>query len=346
MKNDPQDIKKRKAILLTLGQVALIFVMLMLLESFDFFNFSFDFTKIQTRSYWNNTILQSVLYAIALVTGYLGAMEDGVLKNKDYSRLLDEYRSRYKIKQNSESFTPWIDNILNPRIQKEYYIRDIELKLNKLEKRVKDEYRLDFMNLLKSGKKFEEFEFCCEKSKIYAKKRLTLEALIKKDVIDEQAKSFFDYPKISPYSFTYGINAKEKYGEQYKVVDESKKYIAFGFTKKILSVILTSMFLASIFADIDGMRALNNTTAILAMIVTYTTRALSICWSYINGRFFGKFIFKKNYILVLENRNRILDQFIGWEAKHGDDNSPTKKILNYLENQNKTIEEEPKKEVN
>ena len=111
--------KNRKIALYTFLELLALLTLTMLASMWDWVNMGFSLAKIQTKEYWNNVILQSVMYSCALVLGNLLKLEKLELKNKAYDDLLSLYRTD-KLPLKDEHFVKYVMNVLNPSIKKEF----------------------------------------------------------------------------------------------------------------------------------------------------------------------------------------------------------------------------------
>lgn len=336
-KNNFAAIKKRKTAIYTLIQVVGILLLMFIGNAFDFLNLKFTFEKITTWDYWNGVIQQMLMYSIALVVGYMGRLETLVLKDTEFARLMDEYHLKYKLK--TPTFGYWVETILNPDIQKEFFKIYLEDKLHKLDNHAKDEWRKEYINLLDSGIKIDYWEFKDKKSERYIRKRLMYEEMLIDKNLEKAARAYSKYPRVSSYSFTWGLNSNDKYGAQYQVENKTGKVVALAAIRKMLSVALAAILIGAIASDVNGEQILETAAQWWALIVKYIIRCLSIAWSYATGLYMGKSVFQTQYIMVIENRNRILDQYIRWQTKSGERDTPTYKVLAYLQSQIKSDKE-------
>ena len=117
--NDYKNLKSYNNKIWTAIQLFGIIAILIIGGAFDWMNFRFDFSKLKQASYWNGVLIQVLMYSIALIIGYLGRIQKEENTNKEYEELMNLYHT-YLV-QKSESFVSFIDKVVNPKIQREYY---------------------------------------------------------------------------------------------------------------------------------------------------------------------------------------------------------------------------------
>jgi hypothetical protein len=325
---DPS-IRKRKITLYTIAEVLAILALCVIGNVFDFVNMRFAFERITTAAYWEATLQQALLYSISLILGYLYKIERCVLDDPEFARGMDQYHDRLKLK--TQSFPTYIDETLNPMIREEFYKDSIEHRLYKLERHAKDQWKLDYSHWLASKKPYEEFQFCGRRSKKYCNKRLTLEQLILKDNIASASSCFDAYPRVNAHSFTYGIHSDESKAGEWKTENTVSKDLTLIWLRKVLTVFLAAMIVGSIVADPDVTELAGEAYGWLKLLVKYAIRCGTMIMCLGTGLAMGRKIFESDYILVIENRIRILDMYVAWDVKQGSHEDPAYKILQYLQ---------------
>ena len=141
--------KNRKIALYTFLELVALFTLTMLASMWDWVNMGFSLAKIQTKAYWNEVIMNAVMYSCALILGNLLKLEKLELKDKAYYDLLHIYRTD-KLNYKDENFVSYIMNVLNPRIKKEFLKKKYENKLAILEKYSLDSFQLCYNNCKES----------------------------------------------------------------------------------------------------------------------------------------------------------------------------------------------------
>lgn len=101
--------------------------------------------------------------------------------------------------------------------------------------------------------------------------------------------------------------------------------------KKFLSVFVVALFSGSIAADPDLQQLGSDALSWARIIVKYLVRCAIIIWCLAQGFIMGRKMFNANYVLVIENRIRILDMFIQWDLKQGNHDDPARRLFQYLQ---------------
>ena len=148
--------KNRKIALYTFLELIALLALTMMASMWDWVNMGFSLSKISTKEYWNNVIIQAVMYSCALILGNLLKLEKLELKNKAYDDLLSVYR-KDKLPIKDEHFTKYIMDVLNPSIKKEFLKKKYETKLARLEKYSLDSFQLAYNMATEHEEGFEEY---------------------------------------------------------------------------------------------------------------------------------------------------------------------------------------------
>ena len=85
--------KNRKIALYTFLELIALLALTMMASMWDWVNMGFSLSKISTKEYWNNVIIQAVMYSCALILGNLLKLEKLELKDSCYDSLLSTYRN-------------------------------------------------------------------------------------------------------------------------------------------------------------------------------------------------------------------------------------------------------------
>ena len=330
---DPQ-YRQHKSKLYTIASLILLFAMILIGSGFDWLNLVFDFSRITTWNYWNGVLQQCLLYGCSVMLGHVSRLQKEVLTNADFAHDIGVYRQKLAFK--TQSFTQYIDGTLNPQIQLDYYKAMLERKLYRLDRHARDIDRLEYAKALE-GDDLEEYNFSDKRSRRYAIKRFRLEQMMLDKNIAENCAAYGDYPRINAHSFTWSIGEKGSRGDEWKTENAAAKDMARVFIRKALDVALAGLFIGSIIADPQANEILETANGWLKLILIYLVRVVAMVWSYGTGAYEGKENFERNYILVAENRIKILDLYISWQSTTGERDTPTYRLMQYL---NRQIEKE------
>lgn len=335
--------KKSKLRFYTTLQIVGLLVIMIVGNAFDWLNMKFDFTKLSTWKYWNAVFQQIVMYATALIIGYLGRLEKEILNNIEYHTNLKHYRELLPFKKDA-SFTQFINYIKNPQIKKEFIKKRMQIKLYRLDKYTKDEYKLEYDKALASGN-LETYNYKDKKSKKYCLKRFKLEQLYSDDYIDKNYLSIsINYPRVNAQAFTYGIRVKEQKSHEYQVENEAAKDLSKKWILKALQVLLSALIVGSVASDASTSELLEQTYGWLKLMLQYIVRCVIVVVSYITGMKDGKETFEINYIDVIYNRITILNEYIKYIKENKIEDDIVDKLNKYMNlKAQKEAEEENKK---
>ena len=96
--------------------------------------------------------------------------------------------------------------------------------------------------------------------------------------------------------------------------------------QKVLSVGLMALVIGTIAGDPNANELLSQANGWMKLLIKYAIRVFSIIWSYVNGLYMGKGIFESNYLLVIENRNAIFEEYVNWKKQVKEEESDGFKI--------------------
>lgn len=310
--------KNRKIALYTLLELLALLTLTMLASMWDWVNMGFSLAKISTKEYWNNVILQSVMYSCALVLGNLLKLEKLELKNKAYDDLLSTYRND-KLTLKDEHFVKYIMDVLNPSIKKEFLKKKYETKLSRLEKHSLDSFQLCY-NMACESEDFDEYvnSFIHNPfKKFYCKRRKTLEKLRDDKYIEAHYTSMFvRYPKVNPYSFTYYLNIKMSDKTKYQTENKTARDMSVKLSRKLVYSVLGATILGLFFVYPDANELLEQANGWVAVMIAYIVRVGMIIANFIMGVYNAKTIFNDNFLRPISNRIRMLDEYQDYKTKN------------------------------
>lgn len=324
-------VRSKKFALYTVLEVIGVFIILLVGNCFDWVNLTFSFEKICQASYWNNVVVQTIMYVCAMFIGIFGNLENNELKNEDYFRCLSIYREW--LEKKTDSFVHFIENVFNPNTKQKFIKKKYDNKLYRLNIRAKDEWQNDFAKAIKSEGK--NYNFSSKKSKKYYTKRILLEEMASKAYISENYEHInCKYPKVNAHSFTYFLDVKVSDTSMYKVENQTAKDMSLSAAKKVLFGLASASVIGLIIWDPSANELLQQANGWISLMVKYIIRCTMVIVNLIMGAFNGKILFNENFLLPIENRTRILKEYCTWK-----DNSPEesefKKKLNEAIKKNK-----------
>lgn len=302
--------KNRKIALYTFLELVALFTLTMLASMWDWVNMGFSLAKIQTKAYWNEVIMNAVMYSCALILGNLLKLEKLELKDKAYYDLLHIYRTD-KLNYKDENFVSYIMNVLNPRIKKEFLKKKYENKLARLEKYSLDSFQLCY-NTCKENENFDAAVKAVKNpfKRFYCRRRNNLEHIRSDEYIEKHYQSMFvRYPKVNPYSFTYYLNIKMNDRTKYQTENKTARDMGIKLTRKIVYSILGATILALLIISPDTNQLLEQANGWIAVVIQYIIRVGMIIANFVMGIYNAKTIFNDNYLRPINNRIRMLDEY-------------------------------------
>ena len=310
--------KNRKIALYTFLELIALLALTMVASMWDWVNMGFSLSKITTKAYWNNVILQTVMYSCALVLGNLLKLEKLELKNKAYDDLLSIYRKE-KLPLKDENFVTYVTNILNPSIKKEFLRKKYENKLARLEKHSFDSFQLCY-NKAVNAPDFREFvkkEVKNPFKKIYCYRRRNLEEIRNDEYINAHYQSMFvRYPKVNPYSFTYYLSIKMNDRTKYQTENKTARDMSIKLSRKLVYAVLSSTIIGLLVINPDANQLLEQTNGWVAIMIQYIVRVGMIAVNFIMGIYNAKTIFNDNYLRPINNRIRMLEEYQDFKTKN------------------------------
>lgn len=310
--------KNRKIALYTFLELTALLTLTMLASMWDWVNMGFSLSKISTKAYWNNVILQTVMYSCALILGNLLKLEKLELKDKAYDSLLGIYRKE-KLPIKDENFNTYVQNVLNPSIKKEFLRKKYDNKLARLEKFSMDSFQICY-NMAVGSQDFKTYvkkEVKNPFKKIYCLRRHNLEEIRNDEYINAHYQSMYvRYPKVNPYSFTYYLNIKMNDITKYQTENKAARDMSIKLTRKFMYAVLSSTIIGLLVINPDANELLKQTNGWIALVIQYIIRVGMITANFVIGIYNAKTIFNDNYLRPISNRIRMLDEYYEFKTKN------------------------------
>lgn len=323
---DKMSTKNKKLALYTFLEVVAVLIMCFVGGCFDWMHLKFTFDKFGEWSFYETVLQKWTLYSCALLVGYFFKLEREELNNEIYLSTLGMYRELLKSKK--ESFVFFIESIFNPATKKRYIKMKAEYKLLKLDKKAKDEWKIEFNKALKSEKGLKAWTWMSEESGRYARERIKLTELASDNYINENWEVIsIKYPSISPHIFTPSLRKNITPDEEYKVENETAKDMGRTVVRKLITVFLVSVIFAMFILQPSANELLEQANGWLIMIIQYIIRVIMIIVNFIFGLYTGKEVFENNFILPIDNRIRILKQYINWKKENNEKDSWADQVI-------------------
>lgn len=326
-----KEIKNRKIMIYTTIEVFLVFLLTILGSCWDWVNFTFSFEQVLTGSFWSETIIKSAQYALTMATGIIYTIGKLEVTNEEYFKTLETYRMWLKFKL--DSFSKYIDTVLNPLIKKEKIKSNINVQLHRLNKKSKDTYLIEFQDAVDSGE-FENYAFSSEQSKKYYIRRTELERLKSDEYIDKNINSItVKYPRVNDMAFTYYLTTTENDDDRWKVENTTGKDVGIKGSIKFVSVFLLTVVLGLFLINPSGNELLEQANGWIAIMIEYIIRIIMLAGNLLYGIWFGRRIFHSNYTMVINNRTEILKKYVDWSHEHQEKSYADKIIESYEKNE-------------
>ena len=328
-------LKRKKIALYTILEVVATFTLTMVASMWDWVNMNFTLSRIATSEYWDSVIIQTVMYTCALILGTLITLEKMELKSQEYNDLYKYYQD-VMFPKKDKGFEPYIDNVLNPSIKKDFLHKKYERKLYRLDKVAKDRWKIDFLE----ANKLEEpltYNFTSKWSKKYFIKRSELEFINSDEYIDNNYEVLsVRYPRVNAHAFTKYLDIKMSDRTKYKVENKVAKGLTFKIANKLFYTALGSTIIGLLIVSPDTNQFLEQANGWIAIFIQYIIRVAMITANFIMGIYSGRSLFIENFILPINNRNRILEEYEIYKKDHP--------ALTEIEKEHKKAKEEAKEE--
>ena len=312
------ETKNRKIALYTFLELVALLILTMLASMWDWVNMGFTLSKITTKAYWNEVILNAVMYSCALILGNLLKLEKLELKSKAYDDLLNIYRND-KLPIKDENFVTYITTILNPSIKKEFLKKKYENKLARLERYSLDSFQLCY-NMATESLNFDDYVKKQVKNplkKFYCRRRRNLEKIRSDEYIEKHYQSMFvRYPKVNPYSFTYYLSIKMNDRTKYQTENKTAKDMSIKLSRKLVYSVLGATILALLVINPDANELMEQANGWIAIVIQYIIRVGMIIANFVMGIYNAKTIFNDNYLRPINNRIRMLDEYQVFKTKN------------------------------
>lgn len=337
---------KKKLILYTFIEILCLFILCIVGGVFDFLNLGWTIDKILTWDYWKGCIQQFILYSCSMILGYMSTLEKEDIRNKEYFNLMSRYRELLKSKK--QSFSIFIETVFNPKTKKQFIFFNNQKKLYKLDKHSKDEWKISYNKAIHSGKPLSEYPDYIindtdtymvkrdkKRSYVYAVRRQLMEKLITPEYIEENWSVIsVKYPYVHAESFTSSLSIHYEATTEYKVENTTGKDIVKLIPMKLVSTLLVAIIFACIVYEPNIGQLGNQISIWIAIILKYLMRCGMMIINFVMGLWNARKMFQENYILPIQNRIRILLEYITWcHDTHQEDTWSDKVVLAYQERQ-------------
>lgn len=274
--------------------------------AFDWLNWRFSFDKITTPEFWSNTILNAICYSVALVLGIVFRLEKLELTDTIYLNEINKYFQLLKCKL--ENFEYYISCIFNPKTKKIFYIKHIQKKIERLDKHATDSQKLAYFEMTQDS----NYTFPDKKTEKYCKRHLELERL-KSEKYIEASLQFLTvrYPHIDAHAFTsnFGIHNISLW-QQYQINNETYKELPKKMVFKVIKCFLVAICISLVVIDPNASELLKEAYGLFKVMLKYVIRISMTCVNLVVGIRTGKEIFNEQYYIPINNRNRILSEYI------------------------------------
>ena len=339
------NLKRKKIALYTILEVVATFTLTMVASMWDWVNMNFTLSRIATSEYWDSVIIQTVMYTCALVLGTLITLEKMELKSQEYNDLYKYYQD-VMFPKKDKGFEPYIDNVLNPSIKKDFLHKKYERKLYRLDKVAKDRWKIDFLE----ANKLEEpltYNFSSKLSRKYFIKRSELEFINSDEYINNNYEILsVRYPRVNAHAFTKYLDIKMSDRTRYKVENKVAKGLTFKIANKLFYTALGSTIIGLLIVSPDTNQFLEQANGWIAIFIQYIIRVAMITANFIMGIYSGRSLFIENFILPINNRNRILEEYEIYKKDHPAYTEIEKEHIKAKEEAKQEFDKEVERQVN
>lgn len=314
---------KKKLVIYTTLEIICLFILCIVGNLFDFLNLGWTLERIVTLDYWRGVVQQFMLYSCSMILGYLSTLEKEDMKNKEYFQIMAKYRELLQSKK--QSFTLFIETYFNPNTKKHFIFLANQKKLYKLDRHSKDRWKIDYNKACKEYpddileypvyNTWESFFQHIDhlRSRKYATKRRELEKLVSQEYIEENWEMISTrYPYVHAESFTENLSIHYTSDTEYKINNTATKDIAKMLPTKAITMMLWAIIWACVVYSPDIGQLGNQVSMWVTIIIKYVIRVAMMLINFGVGLYNAKKVFRENYILPIQNRNRILLEYITW----------------------------------
>lgn len=308
--------KNKKIVLYTFLEVLATLVLTAMWGMWDWVNMSFNFTRVLSASYWENTIFETGMYSLAMIIAILYVMGYLETKSKEYEDLMNIYRSKLEtegLKQSvTSTFVLFINDVLNPMIKIEYIKKKMDLKLWALDRVTKSKVKFE-LSLFNKGK----LDKLSKRAQKY-KNKLEMYTSMKDD---EYLKENFmnincKYPRVNAYAFTWYVSVKATDSNRYKVENRAFADVFLVIIRKIFFSFAGAAVMVMFVVTPNGNQLLDQANGWIALMMNYIFRFIMICVNFGMGVFTARRLFYANNMLPINNRISILDSFHEYVITH------------------------------
>lgn len=320
----------KKITIYTALQIIAVLLICMLSGAMDWTNMEITFSKFGNWDFYESVIQKFLMYSAALLVGYFFKLEREELTNNEYFAALDTYRILLKSKK--DSFVYFIENVFNPKTKKRYIKMKATDKLMRLDKYAKDSWKLEFNKASKSEEGIDSWKWSSLKVEKYAKKRIELTNLASDNYIEENWELIsIKYPVVSPHIFSSGLRKSISPDDEYKITNQTANDLGKTVINKLIMTLLISVIMALFVLDPSTNELLEQVNGWITVIILYIVRVVMITVNFICGLISGKKMFQDNFILPIDNRSRILKEYINWKKEKNEPDSFADTLLESYE---------------
>lgn len=334
---------KKKLVIYTLIEVVSVFIICIVSGAFDWVGLTFSIDKLKDPMTWKNCLINTVAYSLALVVGTLLKLEKKELSDPIYQSSIERYLQLLKCKMTS--FYYYIDTVFNRNTKKIFLEKSIQRKLDKLDKHANDEKRLSYYRYKKGELDISDKELT-PKIKRYIKKRESLENMKDSAYIEESVDYLnVKYPKVQAHLFNENITGNMKNDvEAYKIQNTLGRDLPIKISRKMITTILSGLIVALMVFSPDANELLSQMNGWLKLLIKYLVRVSMIFVNFGVGVFTADKLFDSDFILPVNNRSRILTDYITWNKENNIEPTFADKLVESYENQ-KQLKEDLERQI-
>lgn len=331
--------KSRKIVFYTFLEVLATLVLTAMWGMWDWVNMSFDFTRVLSASYWENTVFETGMYSLAMIIAILYVLGYLETKSKEYADILTDYRNKLEnegMRQSVTSrFVMYINDVLNPIIKIEYIKKKVDLKLWALDRVTKSKIKFE-LTLYNKGK----IDNLSRKAKRYKAKLEMLTSMKDDEYLKENYMNInCKYPRVNAYAFTWYVSVKATDYNRYKVENRAFADVFLVIVRKIFFSFAGAAIMVMFVVTPNGNQLLEQANGWIALLMNYIFRFIMICVNFVMGVFTARRLFYANNMLPISNRISILDKFHEYVLANPEE------CKNELQNYKDSIKAEMKEEM-
>lgn len=283
---------EKQKILKNMLNITMIFASLSILGIFNFAVFSFEWQRLTEPAYWSAVILKTITLILLFNTGINLFFDKNKDENTQLRKAVEEYQQKNKLRD--IDFDDWVNSVFNKSLKIEAYKIKMQKKLYRLTKH--RHYNID-------------------------KKNEILKQLDPQYIEENIEYIRVKYKKVLPAAFSMSIDGSTKSNDMHifsnEMLNRGKKTVSNIISMVLISALTTALIFT------------NSEVIVINAVLQSILYILFGLWQMLQGILYCPKMIQEEYMLPVQNRNKILDKYIEYE--NNIETSKAKKISNYIQ---------------